>query len=111
MCKGMEVSLVKGKEQYFQVLVKGMMAGLVLGALLVKVCKGTKTIGQDTVKAVETRKVAKVLSPKVHNMKVRYDQFTCEVLKEFCWKGRLKWSGSKKDLVERLQESDWAEGR
>ena len=96
-------------------LVKGMMAGLVLGALLVKVCKGTKTRGQDTVKAVENRKVAKVLSPKtkaeVHNMKVRYDQFTCEVLKEFCWKRGLKWSGSKKDLVERLQESDWAEGR
>ena len=44
-------------------------------------------------------------------MKVYYDQFTVEMLKEFCRQRGLKVGGLKKVLVERLQEADWAEGR
>jgi hypothetical protein len=134
--KGLEVGFAKGhnnlEEQYFQVFGKGMLVGLVLGILLVQVSKvvlqGFRNKGKDTgvnvevnvnvpketVKA-EQNKEAKVLSPKsrveVHNMKVHYDQFTVEVLKEFCRQRGLKVGGLKKDLVERLQEADWAEGR
>ena len=58
-----------------------------------------------------------VFSPKsrtkaeVHPMKVQYEQFTVEVLKDFCRQRGIKVGGLKKDLVERLQEADWAEGR
>ena len=135
-CKGLEVGFAKGhsnlEEQYFQVFGKGMIVGLVLGILVVQVSKwvlqGFRNKGKDTgvnvevnvnvpkePYKVEQNKEAKVFSPKtraeVHNMKVHYDQFTVEVLKELCRQRCLKVGGLKKDLVERLQEADWAEGR
>ena len=137
VCKGLEVNEAAGhlmEAEYFQVFGKGMMLGFLLGVLVVQVSKwtvqGIKSKGkdtgvsvevnvnmpQDTVKGqVQNYDGGKDMSPKskaeVRNLKANYDQFTMEVLKGFCRSRGLKVGGLKKDLVERLQEADWAEGR